>query len=747
MITKDKVRLQSLAGALVLMLVFAATAAGQVVVSGSLPGTGDVGAPYSGSLSATDGGNPCTCTWSISLGSLPPGVGINAGTVSGTPTTVGTFTFTVQATNASNDSGTSDFTVTINPALDISPASLSAGQQGAAYSVSLSATGGTPPYGALQLTGTLPTGLNFSSGSITGTPTQTGTFPLTATVTDSVGGNATANYSLVINPPPPPPPSVTTTSVPAGEVTAPYSVTLTETGGTGPAFAWSLASGSLPSGVTLASSTGVISGTPTQAGTFPFSVQVTDSLSVTSASQSLSLAVIAGPGITTGATLPSGAASAPYSATLAASGGTGTGFTWTITAGSLPFGLTLSAGGAISGTPTATGTFHFTAKVTDSGGGSASRAFTLNISAGLTITTTSPLPAGEATAPYSQTLSASGGTNTGFVWTLQAGSLPPGLSLVGNAITGTPTTTGQFSFTVKVTDSGSGSASKVFILNINAGPSITTASLPAGEATVPYSQTLSPSGGTNTGFVWTLTAGSLPAGLSLSTGGVIFGTPTASGTFHFTVQVTDSGGGNASQPFTLTLSSGPSITPTTLPQGEVGAPYSQTLTSPGGSSPFIWSIDGGSLPAGLSLSGGGVISGTPTAAGISNFTVKVTDSATGTATLAMSIQIVAAPTIDTQSPLPNGTVGVPYTTVTLAVSGGTSPYTWSISTGSLPQGLTLSGSAGTISGIPTSGGTSGFTAQVSDAKSVKATKQFSIAIVAGLTITTAPGLPAAAIGI
>ena len=842
---KFKVRWQGLAGALALMLAFAAAAAGQVVISGSLPTAGDVGVLYSGSLSATDGGSPCTCTWSIS-GTPPDSVNINpaSGVVSGTPTASGPFSFTVTATNATMVSGTLNVSGTINPALAITPASLPVGQVGAAYSVTISVTNGTPPYGAVQLTGTLPTNLNFVGGSITGTPTQTGSFPLTASVTDSVGGAATANYTLQINPAPPPPPTVNPATLPQGEVTVAYTTTLTESGGTGPNFTWALANGSgpLPTGVSL-NSAGIISGTPTQSGSFPFSVQVTDSASVTSAAQAFTLTVlaapsitttsplpqgevtapysqtlaasggtntgftwtvttvsvpglslsgegaltgtpttvglfsltakvtdsiggfgtlpftvnvIAGPSITTAASLPAGEATSPYSQTLAASGGTGAGFTWTTTAGSLPTGLSLSGAGAITGTPTTPGPASFTAKVTDSGGGSASLAFTLNITGALTITTAASLPAGEATAPYSQTLVASGGTGTGFTWSVTTGSLPLGLSLsAAGAITGTPTTPGLANFTAKVTDSGGGSTSQAFTLNIIGGPSITTAAaLPQGEITAPYSQTLAVSGGTATGFTWSVASGSLPAGLSLSAAGALTGTPTAAGPSSFTIQVVDSGGGKATQNFTLTIIAGPSITTSaTLPKGEVGAAYSQTLSASGGSAAgFVWSVAGGSsLPAGLSLSAAGVLSGTPAAAalGTDSFTVKVTDSGNGSATLAMSLTIFAGPTITTAPALPNGTVGVAYITATLAASGGTQPYVWSITLGSLPPGLTLAASAGTITGTPTTptSGPSNFTVQVIDAKGVTATKQFSITIAAGLTITTAPGLPNGTIGV
>ena len=672
------------------------------------------------------------------------------GSITGTPTSVGTFPFTAQVADGIA-TATHGFSITIAPpALVVLTNSLPPGEAGAAYSASPSATGGSPPY-TWSITG-LPAGLTFSpsTGAITGplSASATTSTSVVITVTDSTPTSANSPpLTLTVTSGP----GITTVSpLPSGEVTAPYSQTLAASGGTNTGFTWTVTSGSPPAGLSL-SAGGVISGTPTAAGPTNFTVRVTDSAGGVD-QKGFALNIIGGPGITTPAGLPPGETSSPYSQTLAASGGTNVGFTWSITAGSVP-GLSLSPGGVLSGTPTTIGLFNFTAKVTDSGGGSASQVFALNITGGLSITTPASLPAGEATAPYSQTLAVSGGTNTGFTWTITAGSLPLGLSLsAAGAITGTPTTTGLSSFTAKVTDSGGGSASQAFTLNIIGGPAITTASpLPQGEVTASYSQSLAASGGTATGFTWTVTTGSLPSGLSLSAAGAITGTPTAAGPSNFTVQVTDSAGGKASQPFALTIIAGPSITTSaTLPKGEVSAAYSLTLSASGGSAAgFVWSLAGGSLPAGLSLTAAGVLSGTPTAAalGTDSFTVRVTDSANGAATLALSITIVAGPTITTAPVLPNGTVGVAYTRVTLAAADGTQPYVWSITQGSLPQGLSLDANAGTITGTPTTSGASNFTVQINDGKGVTATKQFRITIAAGLTITSAPGLPNATTGV
>ena len=143
------------------------------------------------------------------------------------------------------------------------------------------------------------------------------------------------------------------------------------------------------------------------------------------------------------------------------------------------------------------------------------------------------------------------------------------------------------------------------------------------------------------------------------------------------------------------------ITTTALAPGQVGVPYSQTLSATGGSGSYTWSISAGSLPPGLTLSGS-TISGTPTATGTASFTVTVTDTSPTplTATQAFSIIVVSVLTITTTS-LPPGQVGVPYSQA-LAATGGTGPYTWSVTFGRLPNGLSLNPSTGVISGTPTS---------------------------------------------
>lgn len=242
------------------------------------------------------------------------------------------------------------------------------------------------------------------------------------------------------------------------------------------------------------------------------------------------------------ATLPNGTVGAVYpGANLAASGGTGSGYGWS--ASGLPAGLTLSAAGQLSGTPMAAGSSNVTLTVTDSGGNSASRILGLTVvTAPLTITTTT-LAGGTVGGAYSQTLSASGGTLP-YSWAISSGSLPGGLTLSGNTIGGSPTGAGTFSFMAKVTDNVGAMASQSLSIVVGTrppAPVVTTLLLPAGPVGSAYSQTLAASGGTPPYANWKLAAGSLPPGLTLSSSGLISGTPSSVGSATVTVEVTDSG--------------------------------------------------------------------------------------------------------------------------------------------------------------------------------------------------------------
>jgi Putative Ig domain len=440
-------------------------------------------------------------------------------------------------------------------------------------------------------------------------------------------------------------PVIAELTLPDGAVNAPYSTRLHVSRGTGTApFTWSIVSGNLPVGLSLDSISGTISGTPTTIGRVGFSVQVTDAKSLTM-TRDLSIDIRGAVSVTP-VTLPGGTVGIPYTASLTATGGV-LPYTWSVVSGTLPDGLTLTTNpdstATISGTPTILGLSTFTVQVADSETPPATgiSSQSIAIEGVVTITTTS-LPNGNVAIFYDVQLMATGG-KTPYTWNLTAasGPLPPGLSLTSSTgvISGTPTTTGMYPIEVQVTDSESTPATAIADFTITIDPTpplqVTTSSLPDGTQGVRYSSSLAATGGVPP-YSWSLTAGSLPAGLTLSGTGVISGTPTGStGSFPITVQVTDTLGNTASSSgLTLTINSGHlTITTVSLPAGTVSVPYSATLGAAGGTPPYTWSLRLGALPSGLTLnSSTGLISGTPTTSGGSSIQVQVQDSASPPAT-------------------------------------------------------------------------------------------------------------------
>ena len=425
-------------------------------------------------------------------------------------------------------------------------------------------------------------------------------------------------------------PGITFTSLPAGRVGAAYTAPLTSSGGTG-TKAWSLASGSLPSGLSLSGSQ--ITGTPTAAGTSTFALKVTDAAG-RSSQRTFSITVTSFAITTT--SLPTGVISTAYATTLAASGGSGA-LTWSLQSGTLPAGLTFSTGGVLSGTPTAGGTTNLTFKVTDGTGATATKALSLTIST-FGITTTS-VPNGTVGVEYSATIAATGGTGS-LYWEISAGTLPDGLYLGDGVIGGTPTKGGSFSFTVRVTDDAGAVRTRAYTMTIPA-LAVTTSSLPAGVISSPYPSTQLTAANVYGTGTWTVSSGSLPAGLSLSSEGVISGTPTTGGTANFTVRVADDGGSAATKALSIVVSSF-AITTAAVPGGNVGVSYAFALEAAGGTG-YSWSITSGSLPAGLTLGAAtGLISGSPTTAASSTFTVKVDASGGKTASKQFTVVVAAA---------------------------------------------------------------------------------------------------------
>jgi len=634
------------------------------ITTTSLP-AGTEGAAYSQTVGTSGGAGTLTLT--LSTGSLPAGLSMDSsGHITGTPTGPnGIVKFTVKVTDSSNggtQSATQSLSIQINlpapPA--ITTTSLPADVEGAAYSQAVVATGGLPPY-TFSATG-LPAGLNMdTSGHITGTATgPSGASNVTFKVVDSSNPvqSATQNLSITVNLPPAP--TITTASLSVGVEGTAYSQTIQATGfGT---LSYSVSAGTLPAGLSLNSGTGAITGTPRGPnGISNFTASVTDGSNpkqTVSKALSITINLPQAPSISP-TTLPNGNVSSPYSQTLSVNGGLGP-YTWSVSVGTLPAGLALTASNTtaiIGGTPTTAQTgVAFTIKVTDSSNpaqsGTQSFTVTINAPAPLSITTTS-LPNGAFNTAYSATISAIGGVAP-YTFSLDAASspLPAGLALTTSnnqgAISGMPTTAGTFAnIIVDVHDSQAptaGMASKAFTLTITASAIvISPSSLPNGTVSTSYSVNITATGGVSP-YTFSLDASSsaLPAGLSIasnSTMATISGTPTAAGTTNnIIIDVKDSEQPGVIQKMTYSITisaAGVSITTTSpLPGATLSSAYNTQLTATGGVLPYTWSLATGSaLPAGLTLnsaSPSATISGTPTATGTFQFTVKVTDSATPT---------------------------------------------------------------------------------------------------------------------
>ena len=221
-----------------------------------------------------------------------------------------------------------------------------------------------------------------------------------------------------------------------------------------------------------------------------------------------------------------------------------------------------------------------------------------------------------------------------------------------------------------------------FTRSAGAAPTITTTTLPDGTIGAGYNSSVSATGGA-TPYGWNISAGSLPAGLSIHpTTGVISGPPSGpAGTSTFDVRVTGNDGLSSARPLSIRVAAPLQITTVSLPDGSVGAAYSQSIVATGGQTPITWSITVGSLPAGLTLNPStGVISGTPTSVGTSAFTAQVVDlgapQRSDTRGLSITILASALPGAFSKSTPANNAKSQPVTNLTLnwATSSGATSY-------------------------------------------------------------------------
>jgi hypothetical protein len=462
------------------------------------------------------------------------------------------------------------------------------------------------------------------------------------------------------------------------------------------------------------------------------------SIHTPSQSASMVISIDAALAITTTA-LANGTVGSAYSAALAGIGGTGT-LKWSIASGTLPTGLTLNpATGALTGTPTAAGAYSFSIGITDASilPNTITQSYTVTIVPTPPVITTVSLPNAIAGTAYSQQLATSGGGGGAPAFSLTSGSLPAGLSLSATGlIAGTPTNASAgstYNFTAVVTIGAQTSSAVTLSIVVPALPAVTNTSLPSGNDGIPYSQQLSYTGGAGGTVTWAIVAGSLPAGsgLTLSTSGLISGTPASATTYSFSVAVTVGTQTSAAQPLTLVINS-LLITSGSAASGEVALPFSFQLTAQGGKAPYTWSLTAGAAAlssVGLSLNAStGALSGTPTTTAGSPIaiTVQANDSASATATQAMTVTLNPA-----RSSANNAELNGQYAFLLSGFDAGGNPLA---SAGS----FTANGAGSITTGVDDTNGT-GLTAPVANATILSGTYSVGPDNRGKLTLTTASG--------
>lgn len=739
-----------------------------------------LGQSYNQTINTIGGTSPIT--FSITSGTLPNGLTLNSntGSITGTPSTSGSYSFTVTATDANNITSSQSYSGTIVAVLAITTSSLSVPLLGQSYNQTINTTGGTSPIVFSISSGALPSGLtlNTNTGAITGTPNTPGSYSFTITATDANSITSSQSYSGTIAASL----AITTSSLPAPLLGQSYNQTVSTTGGTAP-ITFAISSGGLPDGLTLDSNTGNLTGVTNTSGTYSFTITATDANNVNS-DQSYN-GTITGP-----LTLTSPATSfshlcknGSYFIPFYILGGVSP-YTFSTSTGhnnTPPTGMSVNPStGVLSGISTVSGNYPFSIIAHDSASPQNSTALfvTLQVDSSNNCLTVNPVPTTVAPSVLDPTFTVSYNSINNAIdlsseivggYDYISLSTPPShgtYTITGATVYYTPTTGyyGTDSFYYTATNSG-GTSSPALVDIIVSPPSITISpsTLPSGTAGTAYSQTISSSGGPG-GYSYTISSGTLPVGLTLSSSGVLSGTTTAANTYNFTVTSTDtstlSTPATATQNYSLIINS--SLPNSIAATG--GATQNTTITTAFSTALQVTVLDQYSNPvSGVTVTFNAPSSGasatlssttaTTNSSGVASV-IATANSIAGSYNVTASISGVSTPVtfslnntvnlVITTSTLPTPILGRSYNQ-TIGTAGGTSPITFAVTSGLLPNGLTLDPSTGSITGTPSTSGSYSFTITATDANGVTSSQSYSGIIVASLAIIT-PSLLAPVLG-
>lgn len=706
-----------------------------------------VGKAYSGIAEVA--GAAGAVTFSVQSGVLPTGVSLNPSTggVSGVTTTAGTFSAVLKAQDAAGAVGMTALTVSVSGPLYVSAAPADIATVGIGYAAMFSGVGGQPPY-VFSTTSVLPPGLALGpTGLLSGVPTGSGGYSnLFVQVRDAAGRFASSSqFSIRVADP------LAVTWAPSiGTVNTPYSPALPVVSGGQSPFAFSL-NGVLPDGLVLDSATGALEGIPSAEGTFQAGLTVVDvdGRSTQTGLRAITIGSVTDPlppgSPLTLTGLPSLRAQIgiDYLSHVRADGGTGP-YLVSLAVGTLPPGLSLAADGTLSGVPNAIGTYSgLVFKVTDATSASVqSVPVSISVSAPPALLITGdPGATAQIGSPYTATFTGMEGSGRGYTFSVLAGSLPPGLMLsdamgTSGVISGTPDKVGSYSgIRIRVTDSEGNTADTApFTISVLPlpGPGLAVEGHPSSIATVgeAYAGGYSVSGGSGTGYVFSVVSGVMPSWMSLDAlTGALSGMPSAPDSATFTIGAVDGQGvsGTASA-LTVTTFSPPVFTSAALPFAIAGHAYEVTPPVTGGHQPFAFSV-AGVLPDGLLFDPAtGTVSGVPSVGGAVDYplTFKVVDADGRTATLPTTLTVYD-PVALTFLP-PNGAKDEPYIAQP-TVSGGSGPYSFAVTNSSggaydfSSYGLAFDPETGRISGVPSVSGTvPPFSVAVTDALGLTAVR-------------------------